>query len=51
MKKEFVKPEIKSLRLRENILAGSQVGGGDVAGKYVVKAVIGDVQHMCYVYV
>ncbi|MBR6198149.1 MAG: hypothetical protein IKQ72_11180 [Bacteroidaceae bacterium] len=29
MKKEFVKPEIKSLRLRENILAGS---GGSAAG-------------------
>lgn len=27
MKKQFVKPEIKGIRLRENILAGS--GGGN----------------------
>ena len=48
MKKNFVKPEMKSVRLRDNILAGSSFnGGGALNGGYKVKSKTGDVQNMC----
>ena len=48
MKKQFVKPEIKGIRLRENILAGSSFnGGGNINGAYVLKHKSGGVEHMC----
>lgn len=34
MKKQFVKPEIKGIRLRSNILAGSSYAGISECGSY-----------------